>query len=557
MLLSLCVSNFAIVEEIKLHWKSGFTSITGETGAGKSISIDALMFCLGARADVRMLRSDNQSANVTAVFDISNNSVAKLILSSIGLNEDDECEIRRSLNNQGRTKCFINGHMVKMADLKQLGKQLVSIHGQHAHQLLINTQHQRQLIDKYANNKTLLDSIKNNYNKIKELNATLSILQLTENERENRKQLLSYQVDELDVFSPQELEYESLDVEQYKLANANTLIKDSQSASEILSESDNDNILSLLNSVKKIISSLAEKDPTAESMLLSIESAFIDLDEVSRELRNYSTSIELDPQRLQIVEGRLTDYLSLSRKHGVKPALLHETHHMLSSELIEIESKGDAIKNVSICIDEVSKTLLEECRLLHGTRVSSAKSLSKEVEILMGKLSMKNAIFDINITGFPNNIREHGFDDIEIMVSTNPGQSPGPIGKIASGGELSRISLAVQVIMAEKFITPTLIFDEVDVGISGGTAAIVGKMIKGLGDTSQVISITHLPQVASFAHHHYVVEKSHNKNNTSTVMRSLNHIERVNEIARLVGGEIISKESIKNAEKLISEGASV
>lgn len=557
MLTSLTTSNFAIVHSLHLDWHDGFSAITGETGAGKSISIDALAFCLGAKSTSRNITEGEDNAVVTACFDVQSNDDAKEYLFEHGFPAENDLTLRRTLSrNSNRTRAFINGHSATNQQLKELGAILVGIHGQHAHQKLVKSNSQRIMLDTYADNQALVDSVSLYFSELRKLRQLQETIEREIKEKQDRVQLLDYQVEELDNFSPISGEYEELDSEFSRLSNGQQLMSDSASVSYALIDDPDRSLCNVINSLVSSINDLASMDGKLQPIAERFHSSAIDLDDIAKEIRDYSESVEVSPSRLQEVEQRISLYVELSRKHSVTPEQLHQTHESLAQELSSLKGKDNDITAIKEDIKAVSLKLNKAASELHSSRSEQAEQLSKLITESMQTLNMKGGTFQISIEHDINEIKEHGADNISFNVSTNPGMDVQPISDVASGGELSRLSLAMQVAVAQKDSTPTLIFDEVDVGISGNTASIVGKLLKQLGKATQVISITHLPQVASFADHHYLVSKSHANGKTNTSMKLLCEDQRTDEIARLVGGENITAESRNNARVLIEEGTS-
>jgi DNA repair protein RecN (Recombination protein N) len=555
MLTTLTTSNFAIVKQLELSWYAGLSTITGETGAGKSISIDALMFCLGARADSKKVRPGTDRAVVSASFNIETLPLAKNYLVDNGFDVDGgDCILRRIINTQGRSKAFINGHCATTAQLKFLGELLISIHGQHAHQKITKSTEQRLILDAISEHSELVEPVATLFNQYDSLMSQKKRLTAASIEFESRAQLLTYQVEELDKFNPFEGEYEDVDAEQKKLTHGSELRENSQKYSYQLLDSDDNSIVSLLERINSGLNELAEMDPALIPLVERFSGAVIEIEDASKELSRYSDSVDVNPQRLNEVEDRLSQYIDLARKHGVKPENIHITHTHLCDELSNMKQKEDQLEEVERLLTTTHDELLKASKKLSQSRIKSAKNVSNEITLSMQTLNMEGGEFEVRVIPNDSMVKSHGIDDISFYVSANPGQPLQAIGKVASGGELSRISLALQVCVAKCSAVASLVFDEVDVGISGNTAAVVGKLLRELGKKTQVISITHLPQVASCADNHYLVTKSHSKIETQTSMFLLDKKGQTNEIARLLGGEIITEEALRNADQLIKEG---
>ena len=553
MLIGLEIKNFAIVSNLSTEWQSGMTAITGETGAGKSIAIDALSLCLGERAEASAVRPGTERAEICAQFDITALPLAKQFLEQQLLtNTDQECLLRRVICKNGRSKSYINGSPVTAAQLKELGQHLISIHGQHAHQHLLKSEHQLQLLDAYAGHHALVDNVRNQYRHYQNLQKEFTALEQAQQQQAAQKQLLEYQVAELDEFALQADEFSQIEAEHYKLSHSQTILEACQRELQYLYESDEQNACSMLQHSAQQFSELASFDESLAGVAALLEEAAVQVEEASREIRNYAEQTELDPSRLVEVEKRLSGAMDLARKHHIKPEQLVEFHQSISQELESISTNSARLNELN---DEI-KTALDDYQTaataLSASRQSAAHTLNELISASMANLSMENGLFEIALKQeqdrVPNSL---GFDSIAFLVSTNPGQPLQPLSKVASGGELSRISLAIQVIIAQKVTTPTLIFDEVDVGISGPTASAVGKLLRQLGKSTQVICVTHLPQVASSGHQQFFVAKEIADGETFTQMLPLNKHGRIDEIARLLGGDNISKTARANAKELI------
>jgi len=553
MLIGLEIKNFAIVSNLSAEWRSGMTAITGETGAGKSIAIDALSLCLGERAEALAVRPGTEKAEVCAQFDLTTLPLAQTFLEQHMLNNDDnECLLRRIVCKNGRSKSYINGSAVTATQLKELGQYLISIHGQHAHQHLLKTEHQLQLLDSYASHHHLVDAVTDNYKRYASLQKEFKQLEQQQLQQVAQKQLLEYQVAELDEFALQDGEFEQIEAEHYKLSNSQTILEACQRELQHLYESDEQSAFTLLQNSVQQFSSLSHFDERLANVASLLEEAAVQVEEASREIRHYSEQSDLDPTRLGDVERRLSGAMDLSRKHHIKPHALVEFHQSISQELESISNNSSRLEQLELEIAQALDDYLKACEKLSFSRHEYANTLNNLISQSMAHLSMENGVFEIELTKdierAPNSL---GFDSVSFLVSTNPGQPLQPLAKVASGGELSRISLAIQVIIAQKVTTPTLIFDEVDVGISGPTASAVGKLLRQLGKSTQVICVTHLPQVASSAHQQFFVSKEITQGETFTNMLPLDQEGRINEIARLLGGDNISQTAKANAEELI------
>ena len=557
MLSSLTISNFTVAKNLTIDFSAGFSAVTGETGAGKSITLDALNLCLGARADASMIRRGENQACISAIFDISNIAGAKEYLIEEGFGEDEECSIRRTINNNGRSKAFINGHPATVSQLSDLGEHLANICGQHAHYSLLKSANQREKLDMFGQHQPSLLSMEKAYATWRDTQKQLASLEAAQQQRHDRQQLLAYQVQELDEFSPMENEFSELEEEQQRLANANDLIESGHRNVSILCEGDDDNdVLSLLRRVTKSVEDMTSYDKRLTTVLNGCHAALSEAEEAANELRGYIDSIELDPQRLSEVESRFAKYIELARKHGVKPEELSEHHATLAEELAQIGKDEASLDSLRELVSSHEAEAASAAMVLHDSRIKVARSLSKSITDGMQELGMEGGSAQVEVSLLDEDeIGPHGMNAVNILIQTNPGESMGPLGKVASGGELSRISLIIHLALAEQYRVASLLFDEVDSGISGPTAAVVGSMLQKLGKHTQVISITHLPQVASYATEHYYVRKQQTENRTATEMLHLDYDGRVQEIARLLGGKVNSSKALENARELLADGA--
>ncbi|GAA0490405.1 MULTISPECIES: DNA repair protein RecN [Tatumella] len=552
MLAQLTISNFAIVRELDIDFQQGMTAITGETGAGKSIAIDALSLCLGTRAEADMVRPGAARADICARFRLQSSSSARQWLTENHLDDNDECLLRRVINADGRSRGFINGTAVPLSQLRELGQRLIQIHGQHAHQLLLKPEHQRHLLDAYTDPTPLAVQMRHNYQQWHSACRALAALQQQTQERESRRELLQYQLKELNSFAPAAGEYEGADNEYKRLANSGQRLTVSQQASQIVSDSDDVTLQSLMHSSRQMVSELISMDDSLLPVLNMLEDAAILISEAGDELRHYCERIDLDPNRLQELEQRISRQISLARKHHVSPENLPDLHQQLLTEYQQLESHDEDLELLSQQVSQYHQAALDTARQMHQQRCHFAAELSAKITESVHQLSMQHGKFVIDVSFREDRLTPEGADYVEFRVSTNPGQPLQPLAKVASGGEMSRISLAIQVITAKKMETPAMIFDEVDVGISGPTAAIVGKMLRQLGESTQVMCVTHLPQVAGCGHSHFFISKITDGTMTETQMRLLDKPARLHELARLLGGSEVTRNTLANAKELLA-----
>jgi len=561
MLLQLNIQNFAIVRSLDIDWRKGMTTITGETGAGKSIAIDALGLCLGDRALTNVVRPNCKKAELAATFDINKNISAQKWLKKNDLSFTDEndkdldceCILRRVISAEGRSKAYINGSQVPLTQLKEIAQFLINIHGQHDHQLIVKATQQRKILDEYADHQHLLDDVQYYYQQWRNLKTELKQLQKNKEQRAAKLQLLQYQVNELDEFSLQLGEFQTLENDYKRHSNGQSLLNGTLQALQVLSENENFNITDSLRNNCEQLNDLVNMDPNLADISKTLSEALIQLEDANDELKHYYDRLELDPQAYQMIEDRYSIAIQLAKKHQVSPESLPTLHLEIKQALSIINSDGSRLDAVYIDIEKAKTHYIQSAKTLSASRLKSAKKLSKKITLSMKELNMNNGIFEVSVGQIEiEALSSSGLDEINFLISLNPGQQLEAMNKVASGGELSRISLAMQVILAGKVITPTLIFDEVDVGISGPTAAMVGSKLQELANNTQVICVTHLPQVASKGHQQLFVSKLTDGEFTETKVTELSENGRVQEIARLLAGNKITDNSLANAQELLA-----
>ncbi|RUO65690.1 DNA replication and repair protein RecN [Pseudidiomarina planktonica] len=553
MLTQLHIRNFAVVKTLDIEFEQGMTAITGETGAGKSIALDALGLCLGDRADADSVRAGAEKSEVSACFHVQADSPAQQWLIEQEVAAEDECVLRRVVTREGRSKAWINGHPVTAAQLKSIGPWLVNIHGQHEHQLLTREEHQLKLLDNYARHNQLTQAVAAKYEHWYQQRKALRQAEQQQEELAARRELLQYQVQELDEFALAEDEFETLEEQHKRLANSQSLREESSFALNALFEGEHNNAFSLIQNALERLREQVELDPQLQSTVDLLTESSVQVEEVARELRNYQDNIDNDPERLVIVEQRMTQALQLARKHQVEPAKLTQKHQTLNAELSALADAQEQNDVLAEQVQQAAAAYREQALQLSKSRTKAAQELSDKIAASMQQLNMPHGRFVISVEHRVDApATRHGTDAIQFLVTANPGQPLQPLAKIASGGELSRISLAVQVITAAQQTTPTLMFDEVDVGVSGPTAATVGKLLRQLGSTAQVICVTHLPQVAAKAHQQMMVAKQTDGSETTTTMTPLTNSDRVIELARLLGGDKVTDTTKANAEELLA-----
>ena len=554
MLTQLTINNFAIVRQLEIELAKGMSVITGETGAGKSIAIDALGLCLGQRIETSMVREGQERAEICATFFIEPTNPAYQWLQEQELQDPDnpsDCILRRVINADGRSKAFINSTPVSASQLKEIGQYLIHINGQHASQLLLKNDYQLQLVDTFAHHHDLLVQMREDYRAWKNLQTQVKTFQQKVAENEAKKQLLQYQVEELDEFALRPNEYLELEEDQRRLSNSEQLTQLSQSALQLLSENETVSIDSMLYRATQYIDELSDLDPRYASVQTMLNDALIQVQEATSEVQHLASHIEQDPMLLQEIEQRLGQALQLARKHNVKPEELVEWHQKLKAELTALLDFSESEERLLLEEKAAFEKMQHTAKQLHESRCQAAGKLAQQVTHSIKGLAMENAEFFIEVNSDLTKVAANGADNIVFTLRSNLGQQAQPLAKVASGGELSRISLAIQVLTSDQSAIPTLIFDEVDVGISGKTASVVGKLLRQLGDKCQVLCVTHLPQVACHGHQQCNVEKFTVDDKTETKMTALSQEERVPALARLLGGSEITELALANAQEML------
>ncbi|EQA01998.1 DNA repair protein RecN [Glaesserella parasuis] len=553
MLTQLTINNFAIVRHLTLELNEGMSVITGETGAGKSIGIDALGLCLGYRSESSMIRNGADKADISATFSMQPTSPAYLWLKEHELLDEDnpqECILRRMINQEGRSKAFVNNHPIPVSQLRELGQYLIHLNGQHAPQLLLKSEYQLEVVDNYANLHPLLAEMATQYHCWRKLHKQVKNFHQQCQENEARKQLLQYQVEELDEFAIKEGEFEQLEEDHARLANSEQLTELSQSVLNLLSD-DNANVDTMLYRAIRDLEELVEVDSQYQSALEMLNEALIQVQEASSEINHLANKIEQDPELLNELDQRISQTMQLARKHHITPDKLWQKHLGLKQELQTLLDFAENEEQLIADEQQAYQQCVELAEKIYHKRVDAGQKLSAQVTKQIKQLAMENGEFFIDIQHNLDKLSANGADFVEFNLRSNLGQNAQPLAKIASGGELSRISLAVQVLTANKLSTPTIIFDEVDVGISGPTATVVGRLLRQLGKKCQVLCVTHLPQVASHGNHHFNVQKQVENNQTETKMSLLTPKERVKALARLLGGEKITDAVLANAQEML------
>jgi len=556
MLQHLTINNYAIVDSLEIELEPGMTVITGETGAGKSIMLDALALTLGDRADREVIRGGAERADITAGFGLPEDPAVIQWLENHDFDTDENnCILRRVISRDGRSRAYINGQPTTLNNLRDLGEMLIDIHSQHEHQSLLKTATHQRLLDEYCGLQKISDQVRSIARKWRRLNEELEHIRSRAEESNAQYQLLSYQVRELEELALGEKELAELEEEHQKLSHGEESVLVNRQVLELTSENDEFNLIQSLNKAIGLLQDIPYASKQTEEAGNLLNTALIQVEEASANLKHAIDHFEIDPQRLEEIDQRLALIHNLARKHHVQPVDLPELFLKLSDDLSGLSEADVQIELMEEELNKLLNNYEEQAKRLSDGREKGAKKLAREINAQLGKLGMESASFSVALTRFSDSTpRGGGLEGIEFLVSTNPGQPPRPMIKVASGGELSRISLAIQVVTAQTSSIPTLVFDEVDVGIGGGVARAVGELLRKLGDRGQVLCVTHQPQVASQGHQHLYVSKSSEKDSTATKLESLDHDARVEEIARMLGGDDVSEKSREHAKELLVEG---
>ncbi len=559
MLVHLGIKNFTTVDVLDLELSSGLTTITGETGAGKSVVLDALGLALGDRSNNGCLRDEKHNAEINASFTLNAQSKMYQWLKERDLltaEDESEAILRRVITPSGRSRAYINGVAVNITDLKHLGEQLVDLHNQHEHQSLLDKQTHRQQVDDYADNRKLAEEVRKLAHDSHKLELQIQSLRSDGAVKEARLQLLSYQVQELDKLALLTNEPSTLAAEQKKLANAEQLLSGLIEAGNYCDSSngheESTGALQALQHATQLLRQLAPLLPELKTSLELVESASIQVEEAQSELQAITDQLSIDPQRLQDVENRLDIIYTIARKHHIKTDELLEFHQQLAQELAHLEGSDAHIEELLVQQQDINKAFTAKAKKLSKKRQTAAKKLAKLVNQQLTKLKMAHCVFEISIQPFDNSApNANGLESIEFMISTIPGKPVQALSKIASGGELSRISLAIQVVTAQTSNIPTLVFDEVDVGIGGGVAEVVGNLLRELGKSGQVFCVTHLAQVAAKGDTHLLAKKSVTKTTAITSFSALDRDGRTAEMARMMGGLDVTDSTIAHASEML------
>lgn len=548
MLRNLSIQNYAIIDKLEIEFSNGFTIITGETGAGKSILVGALSLILGQRADTKLLNNKNKKCIVEAIFSLKNYSLENFFKKN-NLDYSEQTTVRRELNSSGISRAFINDTPVSLHQLKEFALNLVDIHSQHESLLLNTAEFQFNILDSFAQQKNKISEYKIRFRNFQQLQNELNLLLEKEQKSKLDKDYFQFQFDELEKANLQIGEQEKLEEELRIQNNSEEIKKNIFNSISLLNQSES-SVISLLSKTKKYLSDAAKYNSSLSEIEKRLQSATIELEDISSELEKIQDDVSFSPEKMEEINNRLNLIYSLQQKHRAKTEEeLISIKEGFAKKLSEISSLDDEIKKLNEKISVEKNTLLKLAGKISESRKKSIPKLEKNVNSILKELGMPNAKFEIKNVSVELSI--YGIDSIKFLFSANKGSEPGEIQKIASGGELSRVMLALKYLVAKLTSLPTIIFDEIDSGVSGEIADRVGEIKKKMAEQMQVISITHLPQIASKGDEHFFVYKENKNGATKTFLKKLDETERVNEIARMLSGEELSKAAIENAKELL------
>lgn len=554
MLTHLTISQLIIIDHLDIEFKPKLTVITGETGAGKSILLDALNLALGERATGQLVRPGAERADISAQFSVTHIPAAKTWLAEHELDEEDTCILRRTITQDGRSRSYINGHPVTLHQLRAVGRLLLTLHSQHSAQGLLQREEQQRMLDTYAQHLTLVEQVKQLHAQWQKAQDRLTELEQSVAHKNQQQQTLAADLEELTELQLVPKEAETLAVEQQRLANAHQLLTQGQAALHLISESAEANADHLLNQAIQQLHTFERTDKDLHAIIELLSQALIHIHEAKSSLEHYLAQIEINPERLSWVEERLAALDRVARKHRVKTENLLELQQELTQRYQQLDSLDTQLQKARLTLEKAEQDYLTAARHLSFQRQAAAEQLAQAITARLAQLNFQRARCQIQLLPHKHN-HSSGLEQVEFQLQTNPGQPLQPLNQIASGGELSRVNLAIQAITAQKEATPTLLFDEVDVGIGGQTATIVGRQLQQLAQKTQVICITHLPQVAAYGDHHLKINKHSTEDTTTLSLEVLTKETRITELARMLGGLHITQQTLAHAEEMLKHPA--
>ena len=550
MLKFISIRNFAIIDKLEIDFGPGFNLITGETGSGKSILVDAVGLLAGSRAQQEMIRQGSGSAVIEGLFTPDEQHSSWEILKNAGIEiSDREIIVRREISQGGNNRAYVNSRLVPLSLVAQLGSRLIDIHGQHAQQDLLTPGSHMGFLDRYAGIGNLLEEYRERYRTLKAIEKKLSLLDDSERSRLQRLDLLNFQINEIEQLKLDPETDGLLEDEKSLLANAENLLTNSRSAYTIIYEED-DSVLPLLDQAIRKIEHLREMDSSLEGLHARMLNLRYQTEEISYSLRDYTDKIEVNPQRLEMIEDRLNEIEKLKRKYGSGIGEILRYHEEICAEVKEIKESETRDRQLQQDREECFKNCLKLALKLSELRKKASLKMISDIEGELSELAMKNVRFAVEFDSLPEPGPD-GMDQLEFLISTNKGEEPRPLAKIASGGELSRIMLALRTVLKSENATKSLVFDEVDAGIGGQTASVLGEKLAALAEKQQVFCVTHLPQVAACGWRHYHVGKGVYKNRTRATIRLLDQQGRIEEISMMMGGDTVSDTTRKQAWEML------
>jgi DNA repair protein RecN (Recombination protein N) len=546
------IRDFAIIDAVELELAAGLTVLTGETGAGKSILVDALLLAAGGRAGAEVVRHGSERAEVSATFAIEGNAAALAWLHEQSIDHEGECVLRRVVGSDGRSRGYVNGQAIAIQSLRQLGELIVDVHGQMEYQSLMRRAAQRDLLDTHAGHDPLIEPVVARWRSLASLRAERASALASAQDREARLELLKYHVSELTAVDLKPGEPDELAAERTRLSQRGRLAEGARAIMDLLRETEDGSAEQAVSRALTLARTLADLDAQFAPIAKLIDESLIALREGVESVERYESTLDADPGRQEWVEQRLAAIEGLSRKHRVEPNQLLTLHASLEQELRTLETLEASMENIESKLREEEKAFAASCAKLSAARRNAARDLSERVTTQMQTLGMPGGRFEARVAVLSaEDIGPHGADEIEFQVAANPGQPARPLAKVASGGELSRISLAIQVAAVQTDSRQCLVFDEVDAGVGGGVAEIVGRLLRTLGERTQVLCVTHLPQVASQAHHHVRVTKLTDGKTTRTSLHVLGGNDRIEEVARMLGGVDVTDKAREHAAEML------
>jgi DNA repair protein RecN (Recombination protein N) len=560
MLQTLFVKDFAIVGEAEIGFAPGLTVVTGETGAGKSLMVDALLLLSGERADAGVVRHGSERAELIADFDLADAQAAKAWLHEEAFDDDNACQLRRVIRAEGASRAWINGRPATLAQMQALAERLIEIHGQHEHQALLDRASQLALLDAFGDHAARLQPVAATAMRWREVDARMRELS-GDHDHSERIAVLTHQVEELDRHALEPSELDVLNELHKRLANAGQLIQGSSALAELLDGDGEFSLQRLMHRAQNEIARLAQADPELAATAELLDAAGVQLDETSNALARYRDALDLDPEKLAETDAQITKLHELGRKHRLPVAELKAHAQTLRDELETLLGAGAALEKLERERAAIERDYHAAATKLSSARTATAKTLDKNVSALMNELGMAGGRFEVEIEPLEKTAPDpQGLERVEFLVSANPGQPARALRKVASGGELSRISLAIEVAAlgaddSSSDAVATMVFDEVDTGIGGAVAEVVGQKLRRLGKHRQVLCVTHLPQVAAQGHHHLRVAKLSDGKSTQTQIETLDGNTRRDEIARMLGGIEITRATLAHAKQMLEAGS--